>query len=206
MVSGQWRPNGFVATSVQVTSQGQKHLGAVLESCPFGEHCAPEQVKECTVEWEQQSHSGYVLRSAIMCLHGFWSATHRPASPLSGDIIDLSSAEGRVPIEDWTFLFRCAWLAYYYITLLSHVSSLCQAVCMLAYVWITVNKRLYTVLIAVVLKAGSYIRRGLLPTSASIWRTHYAREEELWRKPSLCQRFTSAFTGSPAQVTLWDSS
>ena len=41
-----------------------------------------------------------LLRSAIMCLHGSRSATHRPASPLSGDIIDLSSAEGRVPNED----------------------------------------------------------------------------------------------------------
>ena len=41
-----------------------------------------------------------LLRSAIMCLRGSRSATHRPASPLSGDIIDLSSAEGRVPNED----------------------------------------------------------------------------------------------------------
>ena len=41
-----------------------------------------------------------LLRSAIMCLRGSWSATHRPASPLSGDIINLSSAESRVPNED----------------------------------------------------------------------------------------------------------
>ena len=57
-----------------------------------------------------------LLRSAIMCLRGSRSATHRPASPLSGDIIDLSSAEGRVPNEDWTFPCLCTWLVYYYYT------------------------------------------------------------------------------------------
>ena len=41
-----------------------------------------------------------LLRSAIMCLCGSRSATHCPASPLSGDIIDLSSAEGKVPNKD----------------------------------------------------------------------------------------------------------
>lgn len=35
-----------------------------------------------------------LLRSTIMCLHGSWSTTHSLASPLAGDIIDLSTAEG----------------------------------------------------------------------------------------------------------------
>ena len=79
-----------------------------------------------------------LLRSAIMCLRGSRSATHRPASPLSRDIIDLSSAEGRVPNEDWASSFPCTCdLLIIIITLLLlliHLSFLSQAVRMCAYV------------------------------------------------------------------------
>ena len=45
----------FEGTSVQVTTQGWKHLGAALGSCPFVEQCASQQVKEWTAELEQLS-------------------------------------------------------------------------------------------------------------------------------------------------------
>ena len=45
----------FEGTSVQVTTQGWKHLGAALGSRPFVEQCVSQQVKEWTAELEQLS-------------------------------------------------------------------------------------------------------------------------------------------------------
>ena len=45
----------FEGTSVQVTTQGRKHLGAALGSRPFVEQCVSQQVKEWTADLEQLS-------------------------------------------------------------------------------------------------------------------------------------------------------
>ena len=43
-----------------------------------------------------------LLRSTIVCLRGSQSTTHSPANSLAGDIINLTTAEGRVPNDDRT--------------------------------------------------------------------------------------------------------
>ena len=45
----------FVGTSVRVTTQGLKHLGAALGSCSFVEQCVSQQVEEWIAELEQLS-------------------------------------------------------------------------------------------------------------------------------------------------------
>ena len=45
----------FIGTSVQVTTQGRKHLGAALGSHPFVEQCMSQQVEEWIAELEQLS-------------------------------------------------------------------------------------------------------------------------------------------------------
>ena len=69
-----------------------------------------------------------LLRSTIMCLRGSQSTTHRPASPLAGDIIDLSTARGRVPNDDRTI----SWLlcTFYYYSLFPFLNSGSAHVCL----------------------------------------------------------------------------
>ena len=50
--------------SVQVTTQGWKHLGAALGSHPIVEQCVPQQVKELTAKLEQLS----IIVRCILCL------------------------------------------------------------------------------------------------------------------------------------------
>ena len=71
-----------------------------------------------------------------MCLLGSKSATHSSASPLSEDIIDLSTAEGRVPAnDDWTVY----WLLYMLLSLVFVFFFLTQAVCMCPYAVVYVD-------------------------------------------------------------------
>ena len=69
-----------------------------------------------------------LFRSFIMYLHITWSATHSPASPLSRDIINLSTTEGRTTNEDWTAFWLLCMLR-----LLLPFPYITQTVCMCAY-------------------------------------------------------------------------
>ena len=75
-----------------------------------------------------------LLRSAIMCLCGSRSATHRPASPLSGTSLTCPVKKTWSPTKTEHFCFYVLDLLII-TTLLTHVSFLSQAVCMRAYMY-----------------------------------------------------------------------
>ena len=86
----------FEGTSVQVTTQGRKHLGAALGSRPIVEQCVSQQVKEWTAELEQLSIIARSHPQAAYCayshgLKGRWLYLARTV-PNIGDLLQ--------PLED----------------------------------------------------------------------------------------------------------